>query len=146
MNRRTVPILSVLTALVTLLLPQQAAAQSYAETVWTQLNRAYQQVNGDGYNTRNYIIGRMNSGASDSWTFSLPGNSTYRIVGVCDNDCDDLDIAVLDGDRKVAEDVLDDDVPIVNFSSKGETRYTVRVTMASCKSEPCFFGIGVFYK
>ena len=144
MHRRLVPVLATLVLAV--VLPLRLEAQSYAETVWTQLNRAYQQVNSDGYNTRNYIIGRMNSGASDSWTFNLPGNTSYKIFGVCDNDCDDLDIAVLDGERKVAEDVLDDDVPIVNFSTKGETRFTVKVTMASCKSEPCFFGIAVFYK
>ena len=88
----------------------------------------------------------MANGASDSWSFTLPGGNSYKIVGVCDNDCQDLDIRVSVGDDVVAEDVLDDDVPIVNFSAKSETRYSVRVTMATCKADPCFWGIGVFYK
>ncbi len=139
-------ILSTLFAVVLLALPSIAGAQTHAEAVWTQLNRAYNQVNGDGFGSRNYVIGRMASGASDSWSFTLPGSTSYKIVGVCDNDCEDLDIRVSIGDDVIAEDVLDDDVPIVNFSAKGETRYSVRVTMATCKADPCFWGIAVFYK
>lgn len=138
--------LSTLLAVVLFALPSIAGAQSHAEAVWTQLNRAYNQVNGDGFGSRNYVIGRMASGASDSWSFTLPGGTSYKIVGVCDNDCKDLDIRVSIGDAVVAEDVLDDDVPIVNFTAKSETRYSVRVTMATCTADPCFWGIGVFYK
>jgi hypothetical protein len=139
-------ILSTLFAVVLFALPSIAGAQSHAEAVWTQLNRAYNQVNGDGFGSRNYVIGRMASGASDSWSFTLPGGTSYKIIGVCDNDCADLDIRVSIGDDVVAEDILDDDVPIVNFTAKNETRYSVRVTMATCKANPCFWGIGVFYK
>lgn len=146
MPRRTVVFLAGLSLLACALVPVRAEAQSHAEAVWTQLNRAYEQVNGEGFNSRNYVIGRTNNGGSDSWTFTLPGGNSYKIIGVCDNDCDDLDIKVSEGDRTVAEDILDDDVPIVNFSAKNETRFVVKVTMASCKSEPCFFGIGIFYK
>ncbi len=139
-------ILSTLFAVVLLAVPSIARAQSHAEAVWAQLNRTYTQVNGDGFGSRNYIIGRMANGVSDSWTLTLPGGSAYKIVGVCDNDCEDLDIRVTIGDDLVAEDVLDDDVPIVNFTAKGEQRYNVKVTMATCKADPCFWGIGIFYK
>lgn len=139
-------ILSTLFAAALFALPSIAGAQSHAEAVWTQLNRAYNQVNGDGFGSRNYVIGRMANGSSDSWSFTLPGGTSYKIVGVCDNDCEDLDIRVSIGDEVVAEDILDDDVPIVNFTAKGETRYSVRVTMATCKADPCFWGIAVFYK
>jgi hypothetical protein len=139
-------ILSTLFAVVLFALPSIAGAQSHAEAVWTQLNRAYNQVNGDGFGSRNYLIGRMANGASDSWSFTLPGGTSYKIVGVCDNDCKDLDIRVSLNDDVVAEDILDDDVPIVNFTAKSEARYSVRVTMATCSADPCFWGIAVFYK
>ena len=88
----------------------------------------------------------MSNGSSDSWSFTLPGGNSYKIVGVCDNDCEDLDLRVTIGDELVTEDVLDDDVPIVNFSAKNETRYNVKVSMVKCKADPCFWGIGVFAK
>jgi hypothetical protein len=145
MSRRGT-LLSTLFAAVLFAVPSIAGAQSHAEAVWSQLNRAYSQVNGEGFSSRNYVIGRMDNGSSDSWSFTLPGGTSYKIVGVCDNDCEDLDIRVSIGDNVVAEDVLDDDVPIVNFTAKNETRYSVRVTMATCKADPCFWGIAVFYK
>ncbi len=145
MSRRGI-VLSTLFAVLLLAVPARAHAQSHAEAVWTQLNRAYNQVNGEGFGSRNYIIGRMNSGTSDSWTLTLPGGSSYKLVGVCDNDCGDLDIRVTIGDDLVAEDVLDDDVPIVNFTTKQENRYNIKVTMATCRSDPCFWGVAVFYK
>lgn len=144
MTRRALS-LSTLLAATLLLAPAAARAQSHADAVWNQLNRAFNSVNSDGFGSRNYIIGRMGNGVSDAWTLTLPGG-TYKILGVCDNDCDDLDIRVSIGETVVGEDVLDDDVPIVNFTGKGEQRYSIRVTMASCKADPCFWGIAVFYK
>lgn len=138
--------LSTLFAVALLVVPSLVEAQSHAEAVWTQLNRAFGQVRGDGFNSRNYVIGRMSNGSSDSWSFTLPGGNSYKIVGVCDNDCEDLDLRVSIGDEMVTEDVLDDDVPIVNFSAKNETRYSVKVSMVTCKADPCFWGIAVFYK
>lgn len=144
MSRRAVT-LSTLLAAALLLSPTVARAQSHAEAVWNQLNRMYSQFNGEGFGSRNYIIGRMNNGASDAWTLTLPGG-TYKIVGVCDNDCTDLDIRVSLGDQVVGEDILDDDIPIVNFTGKGEQRYSIRVTMAACSADPCFWGFVVLYK
>ncbi len=128
------------------LTPANAEAQSHADLVWRQLNRVYENVASDGYSSRNYIIGRMDEDASDSWTFSLTAGMTYRIVGACDGDCSDLDIEVLDGTTSIAKDVLADDIPVVTFRAAKSTRYTVKVIMAACSSEPCFFGIGIFQK
>lgn len=137
---------STMFAVALLALPSVASAQAYAEAVWSQLNDVYNQVNGEGFSSRNYVIGRMANGSSDSWSFTLPGGNSYKIVGVCDNDCEDLDIEVSIDGAVIAEDVLDDDVPIVDFTATNETRYTVRVTMASCSADPCFWGLAVFYK
>ncbi len=135
-----------LTALVLLsATPASGRAQTYAEVVWNQLNRAFSQVRDQGYSTRNYIIGRLNHGADDTWTFVLPSGS-FKVVGVCDEDCSDLDLRVYQGDKLLVEDLLTDDVPIVDFKLSGETRVTLRVSMANCKSNPCFWGIGLFYR
>ncbi|MEX2182528.1 MAG: hypothetical protein WD771_10835 [Gemmatimonadaceae bacterium] len=126
--------------------PGVASAQSHADLVWRQLNTAFENSSGDGYSSLNYILGRMGEDEVESWTISLTAGKTYRIVGFCDADCRDVDIEVLDGSTSVARDVLTDDYPIVNFVAGKAARYTIRVIMAACSSEPCYYGIGIFQK
>ncbi len=126
--------------------PSDAQAQEHAELVWRQLNTAFNTVNRDGYGSLNYIIGRMGEGKTDSWSLNFEKGTTYRIVGACDKDCADLDIEILDGSEVLTRDILDDDAPIVTFSPKASGTLRVKVTMAKCSDEPCFFGFGIFQK
>lgn len=126
--------------------PSDAQAQEHAELVWRQLNTAFTTVNRDGYGSLNYIIGRMGEGKMDSWTLNFEKGTTYRIVGACDKDCADLDIEILDGSDVLTRDILDDDAPVVTFSPKASGTLRVKVTMAKCSDEPCFFGFGIFQK
>lgn len=126
--------------------PSKAMAQEHAELVWRQLNTAFTAVNKEGYGSLNYIIGRMGEGKTDSWTLNFEKGTEYRIVGVCDKDCSDLDIEVLDGTDVLTRDVLDDDAPIVSFSPKTSGQLRIKVSMAKCSDEPCFFGFGIFQK
>jgi hypothetical protein len=88
----------------------------------------------------------MNDDASDSWTMSLPGGNTYKIIGACDADCSDLDIEIYEGEKVIVRDVLVDDVPIVTFNVASTSQIRIKVLMASCSADPCFFGIVVLYK
>lgn len=128
------------------LVPATAQAQTHADLVWRQLNNHFTRESRDGYGSRNYIIGRMNDDASDSWTMSLPGGNTYKIIGACDADCSDLDIEIYEGEKVIVRDVMVDDVPIVNFNVASTTNIRIKVIMASCSANPCFFGIVVLYK
>jgi hypothetical protein len=128
------------------MLPTSAQAQSHADLVWRQLNNHFTRESRDGYGSRNYIIGRMNDDASDSWTMSLPGGNTYKIIGACDADCSDLDIEIYEGEKVIVRDVLVDDVPIVTFNVASTSQIRIKVLMASCSADPCFFGIVVLYK
>ena len=127
-------------------LPSAVKAQTHADLVWRQLNNHFERESRDGYGSRNYIIGRMADDASDTWTITLNGSSTYRIIGACDADCTDLDIEVYEGEKVIVRDVLVDDVPIVTFNVASTTSIKIKVIMAACSSNPCFFGIGIFYK
>ena len=69
------------------------------------------------------------------------------IVGVCDNDCSDFDLALETSDRAVlASDVLDDDVPVVEYAPNKSGTYWIRPTMVACSVNPCGYGIVVFVK
>ena len=126
--------------------PSDAQAQEHAQLVWKQLERAFTTVNGQGFGSLNYIIGRMGEGKTDSWTLHFEKGTEYKIVGACDKDCSDLDIEILDGSDVLTRDVLDDDAPVVSFSPKASGQLRVKVTMAKCSDEPCFFGFGIFQK
>ncbi len=146
--RRAVKVVSLLVATMMALAaaPKSAQAQSHAQLVWSQLNGAYERLSAEGYTSLNYVIGRINEGATDSWTFTLQAGTTYQIIGGCDSDCSDLDLDILNGTTSVGSDVLDDDVPIVTFVAARTATYTVKVIMAACSSQPCYFGFGIFQK
>lgn len=121
-------------------------AQSYADVVWSQLQEWYEDYSDDGYSVENYVVGRLDENETDSWTFWLDGGYDYTIIGVCDEDCGDIDLTLLDDDGDmVDEDVLEDDYPIVNASPSSDAVYTIEIDMYKCDVEPCYFGIAIFY-
>ncbi len=123
-----------------------AQAQSYADTVWDQLQDWYDEYSDDGYSVENYVIGKLDEDETDSWTFWLDRSYDYTIIGVCDEDCGDIDLTILDDDDDVVdEDLLDDDYPIVKVSPRRDAAYTIEVDMYECDVEPCYFGIAIFY-
>lgn len=133
--------------LATMAFPSQARAQDAAGTVWSQLEAVYGWADGEGYSTRNYLIGKLDKDETDTWTMTLYGGNEYIIIGACDGDCGDLDIAVLDEyDNPVAGDTETDDVPVVELNLEEQGRYQIKVTMYDCSVEPCYFGLGIFYK
>ena len=123
-----------------------AHAQSYADTVWDQLQDWYDDYSDDGYSVENYVIGKLDEDETDSWTFWLDGGNDYTIIGVCDEDCGDIDLTLLnDDDDVIDEDVLEDNYPIVSVSPRRDAAYTIDVDMYECDVEPCYFGIAIFY-
>ena len=54
----------------------------------------------------------------------LEPNTSYLIVGVCDGDCDDLDLQLDDpaGDT-LDTDIEDDDAPVLEFTTDGDSFY-----------------------
>jgi hypothetical protein len=89
-------------------------------------------------------IFRLNEGANQDYPVSLAGGVAYKIGGVCDNDCPDLDIQLLDpGGNIVERDALTDSLPIVSHTPKKSGLYRVRVIMYDCNSGPCSAGVTV---
>lgn len=126
-----------------------SAQSNTADQVWGQLQSWRATAAKDGFKQFNYIVAWLNKGTSPSinWPLDLPAGSSYLIVGVCDNDCADVDLALEDKDRAViASDTAPDDMPVIRFTPSTATVYWIRVTMPDCRVEPCGYGIGVFVK
>lgn len=67
---------------------------------------------------------------------------TYSALGVCDGDCSDLNLRVLDENGGLLDnDELPDDVPMIEFWGSRDNSYTVEVEMAGCSESPCFYGV-----
>jgi hypothetical protein len=89
-------------------------------------------------------IFRLNEGASQDYPVTLISGVPYKIAGVCDNDCPDLDIKLLDSrGTELASDSLTDSLPIVSFSPGQSGEYRVRVIMYDCNVAPCSAGLTV---
>jgi hypothetical protein len=88
--------------------------------------------------------GTLSQGKETRIAVSLAGGQTYQLIGVCSDDCGNLDIQLIDANGKVvSEDLEDDDFPIVGVNRSGN--YTMRVVMVTC-SDACDFGVKSFMK
>jgi len=128
-------------------LAAEAAAQnSYQQQIRTQLQTASNSIRGNGYSAdREPMMGSLNAAAKEGMMVNLQGGVRYAIVGVCDNDCTDVDLRIWAPDgAKLAEDILTDDTPVLEFTATVTGQYRLSVEMATCSTNPCYWGVQVF--
>jgi hypothetical protein len=76
---------------------------------------------------------------------NLDEGVAYRIVGVCDQDCPDLDLALFHPDgTEVEGDFMEDDLPIMAHVADTTAQYSVEVIMVACFVNPCAFRVETF--
>ncbi|KAF0113080.1 MAG: hypothetical protein FD128_1321 [Hyphomonadaceae bacterium] len=122
-----------------------AQNNNYDAQVTSQLDRVEEVANGMNYRRlfRSPMM-HMDKDAVENYTVVLTQGVNYKIAGVCDNDCPDMDIKLIDPNgREVAADVLTDSVPIVDYLAARGGAFTVRVVMYNCTSNPCSAGVTV---
>ena len=91
------------------------------------------------------FTGSMNQGATERLEIPLRTGMDYRIGGVCDIDCPDLDLVLYDvNSRVIAEDVESGKVPIVEFTVPSTRTYEIEVAMFACSAEPCYWGVKLY--
>jgi len=89
--------------------------------------------------------GALAGGAATKVPIDLVEGVAYRIVGVCDHDCPDLDLALFDPDgEEVAGDFMEDDLPILSHRADTTAEHSVEVIMVACSVNPCSFRIETF--
>ncbi len=85
---------------------------------------------------------------TDYWfTIDLSGGVAYRIVSACDNECDDLDLELIDvrTGGVVADDMGRDrgHGPIVDYTPANDGAHIVRLLLQACSVAPCHVGAKV---
>jgi len=137
----------VLAALTLLTAP--AAAQvpdPFARELAQRLSQAETLLTENGYaRAAGPFAGGIGERQGRSFTVMLRAGQDYRIVGVCESRCRDLDMRLLGpGGGLVAQDVLDDAVPIIHVQPRVTGQYTIEAIMARCGANPCWFAFNVY--
>jgi hypothetical protein len=145
MGRLTVPCIVV----AALLVPAAASAQNQWErTVRNQVSQHSDFLSNRGYTMSGDVYdGKLNDDYYQDLTITLSPGTSYAFMAVCDQDCHDVDLRLFDPyGNEVDSDVRTDDWPIVSITPQFKGTYEVRVVMASCSNNPCYYGVGVFTK
>jgi hypothetical protein len=131
------------------LLAAPAAAQvpdPFARELAQRLARAETLLTENGYaRAAGPFAGGLNERQGRRFTVMLRAGQDYRIVGVCESRCRDLDLRLLDAnDALVAQDVLDDSVPVIHVRPNATGNYAIEVLMVRCAAAPCWFAFNVY--
>lgn len=125
-----------------------APAHAQPDIIRTQLDSASVLVGNQGFTLQDDIVtGSLRQGANEDFELELQGGMSYVIIGVCDGDCSDLDLALTTASgADVDSDYLEDDIPMVEVVVERSQTYNLKVLMPACSVEPCAYGVGVYGK
>ena len=85
--------------------------------------------------------GRLATSGRMTGTFNVPPNANYKVLGLCDENCADLNLVVRDASgNEVDSDFHSDDMPLILIPAGSGGRYTFEVIMATCAST-CNWGV-----
>lgn len=90
------------------------------------------------------IVAPLQPGRDHRANLPLKRGVAYRILGGCDNECNDVDLELLGADGAVLQsDLLTDDYPVVNFTPTADGNFTLRIILKTCTVGPCYVGARV---
>ncbi len=122
------------------------AACGFGDIVDSQLDSRAPDVVGSGFEQ----VGAPVKGSTDegeNFVFEVPleTGASYKLVGVCDASCSDVDLVLENSAGTVLDsDYLLDDIPLVQLTPSTSDSCRVVVAMASCSSDPCGWGVAVY--
>ncbi|HJU86970.1 MAG TPA: hypothetical protein VJ788_06350 [Gemmatimonadota bacterium] len=127
------------------------AQSSYRTILEAQLEAVQDRMSTEGYRPdtetayTDMIVGVLEAGDEVGLEIELTSGVEYMIMGVCDADCDDLDLTLTDPDgNEITSDALDDAYPVLAFTAPAGGAHILWVTMYDCSVTPCSFGYKVF--
>jgi hypothetical protein len=122
-------------------------AQSSTDQVWFQLQQQFTTAQKSGFLQFNYILGWLGGGMAPTvnWPVRLFGGRPFLIVGVCDNECTDVDLVLENQEGiELASDRASDDLPVIRITPDTTATYWLKPIMHACQVDHCGYGIGVF--
>jgi hypothetical protein len=69
----------------------------------------------------------------------------YRVLGVCDRDCGDLDLGLFDANGQLlTQDTSTNSQPFIGAQPSYNGNFVVRVNMYNCNVAPCYFALALY--
>ncbi len=96
------------------------------------------------------VIGQpATGGLNQAQTWNIPAELhmgfEYRILGVCDRDCTDLDLVLYDGNgAAILQDTAVSSQPLMGLQPNYTGPYTIQVQMYQCTIEPCYWAVALY--
>ncbi|MEM1052878.1 MAG: hypothetical protein AAGI28_12370 [Pseudomonadota bacterium] len=101
---------------------------------------------GRGYaGSHTFNGGMLEERQSGVLRFTLKAGERYVAIGLCDEQCKDIDLGVYDKNGfEIASDRQEDAIPIVELVPEKGGLAFFRMKMIRCDAEPCRYGVGVY--
>ena len=123
----------------------EALPRSLPVAVRTDLIRMRSGLLGRGYRVEGEPLSGARTNGTDTRTVTLQAGVSYAILAVCDEACGDLDLRLLDAaGTRLAQDVADDDTPVIEFTPAATGQYRLDVLMYACTAATCSWGAQIF--
>ncbi len=126
-----------------------AAAQvpdPFARELAQRLSRAETALTENGYaRAAGPFAGGLQEHRARRFTVTLRAGQDYRLLGVCDHRCGDLDLRVFsDNNRLIAQDASNDATPVIHVRPIATGRYDIEAAMAHCNGASCWFAFNIY--
>ncbi|HAK00535.1 MAG TPA: hypothetical protein DCM62_10975 [Bacteroidales bacterium] len=142
--RRAISVIALMVASLSVFSQQTAQELD----LWTvQVNnqiREYEQQLGLSNRSHTIVTGSLHNDNNEWVTMDLDADEKYYILGVCDNDCSDLDLKLYSSSTLLDEDIMSDNYPLVSVTPNADGQFRVNVIMAGCTVSPCRYGIAIY--
>jgi len=124
--------------------PRMTKLEAWGVQTYRELRKYERELN-LGDQTHQVYMSTLEKDKTKQVEIELEGGTSYVIMGVCDNDCPDLDLTLHDRNGKeVDEDIEVDAYPVVQASPGSDATYRVTATMANCTANPCWFAVSAY--
>ena len=127
-----------------------SSGSSSAPSDWGSLAQRLMDQMRQTFGTRGYSLadfehdGQLGASGSERIPIHL-SSGTNQLVGLCDNNCSDMDLELIDASGKiVGSDLEKDDFPIVTVTQSGD--YSLLVKMVKCNTATCNYELRVWRK
>jgi hypothetical protein len=114
------------------------------QEVFFQLVLQVEELDKEGYDLTDFTVTGVadQDGILEMSQTLQPG--FYLALGLCDSDCSDIDLVVVDSNGQVlGSDEEDDSYPVVTFDLKNSEQIDIATKIYECSIEPCRQFIGV---
>ena len=131
--------------IVTAICVAQNSEDRWRANVELQLARVSSTLRSAGLAKTKTWVDSIGQGNQQYIEFRLTAHNSYGFVGVCDQDCSDLDLYLRDdAGNLIDSDTDSDDHPVVSVTPKYTGDFRLYVRMVRCSNGPCRWAVGAY--